>query len=145
MDCKTLHRKMIFYIDGELPIPEMEKIKIHLDECSECAAFYEEMKKTLDVLTAEKQREINPFFYTRLKARMENQATIQTVFNQNRIWAKVLQPAFFTVLLLAGIYSGIKIGQPVTANNSSATYSAQEMFPYLNEMKSETIEAFLME
>lgn len=145
MDCKTLHRKMIFYIDGELPIPEMEKIKIHLDECSECAAFYEEMKKTLDVLTAEKQREINPFFYTRLKARMENQATIQTVFNQNRIWAKVLQPAFFTVLLLAGIYSGIKIGQPVTANNSSATYSAQEMIPYLNEMKSETIEAFLME
>ncbi|NCB09032.1 MAG: hypothetical protein EOM73_12815 [Bacteroidia bacterium] len=76
---------------------------------------------------------------------MENQAAIQPVFQQNRIWAKVLQPAFFTVLLLAGIYSGIKIGQPVTAKNSSATYSAQEMIPYLNEMKSETIEAFLME
>jgi len=136
---------MIFYIDGELPIPEMEKIKIHLNKCSECAAFYEEMKKTLDVLTVEKQKEINPFFYTRLKARMENQAAIQPVFQQNRIWAKVLQPAFFTVLLLAGIYSGIKIGQPVTAKNSSATYSAQEMIPYLNEMKSETIEAFLME
>lgn len=145
MDCKTSHRKMIFYIDGELPIPEMGKIKIHLAECSECAAFYEEMKKTLDVLTAEKQREINPFFYTRLNARMENQAAIQPDFQQNRIWAKVLQPAFFTVLLLAGIYSGIKIGQPATTENNSAIYSAQEMVPYLNEMKSETIEVFLME
>ena len=145
MHCKTLHRKMIFYIDGELPIPEMEKIKVHLDECSDCAAFYEEMKKTLDVFTAEKQRDINPFFYTRLKARMENQTAIQPVFQQNGIWAKVLQPAFFTVLLLAGIYSGIKIGQPATTENSSAIYSAQEIIPYLNEMKSETIEAFLME
>ncbi len=145
MDCKTLHRKMIFYIDGELPNPEMEKIKFHLDECSDCAAFYEEVRKTLDVLTAEKQREVNPFFYTRLKARLENQSAVQPAFQQNRVWAKMLQPAFFTVLLLAGIYSGIKIGQPASGSSGSSVYAAHEMIPYLNEMESETIEAFLME
>jgi anti-sigma factor RsiW len=144
MECKALHKKMIFFLDGELPAAEMEQIKKHLSECSECAAFAEEMRKTLEVLASEKTPEVNPFFYTRLKAKMENQASVQRERLKKPILAKALQPAFFTLLLLAGIYTGIKIGQPA-GNTGSAYYQEQEMVPYLNEMETETIEVFLME
>jgi hypothetical protein len=45
--------------------------------------------------------------------------------------------------LIAGIYAGIKIGQPATSTTS--VYVEQDLIPYLDEMKNETIETFLME
>jgi hypothetical protein len=70
------------------------------------------MKKTLGIIQVEKSPEVNPFFYTRLKARMENNEVQEKQRVGFPVWEKVLQPAFFSLLLLAGIYTGIKIGQP---------------------------------
>lgn len=145
MRCKTLHKKIIFFLDGELSAHEMEQMKVHLLECNECSAFAEDMKKTLGVLETEKSHEINPFFYTRLKAKIENRASAQNERFRRPVFARILQPAIFSILLIAGIYSGIKIGKPVSGEMNFVTYSNQEIIPYLNEMKTESIEAFLME
>jgi len=145
MNCKDLHNRIIFYLDAELSEKEMEETKLHLAECNECAAFADEVEKTLEVLTAEKSPAVNPFFYTRLKAKMENRASAQYELQQKSILAKILQPAFFSVLLLAGIYTGIKIGQPANETNLTEVISDQDVIPYLNEMETETIEAFLIE
>ena len=61
------------------------------------------------------------------------------------IWEKVLQPAFFSLLLLAGIYTGIKIGQPVNNEKGQNIFAETELVPFLNEMEAEPIETFLME
>jgi len=145
MECKSLHKKIIFFLEGELSAEEMEQMKLHLSECGDCAAFAREMEKTFAILQSEKSPAINPFFYTRLKAKMENQAAEQNVIFRNPVWARILQPAFFSVLLLAGIYMGIKIGQPTVNKMNVPGYSEQEMIPYLNEMESETIEGFLLQ
>jgi len=145
MNCKDLHKRIVFYLDAELSEKEMEETKLHLAECSECAVFAAEMEKTFAILTAEKSPAVNPFFYTRLKAKMENRASVQYELQQKSILAKILQPAFFSVLLLAGIYTGIKIGQPANETNSTEVISDQDVIPYLNEMETETIEAFLIE
>jgi hypothetical protein len=50
------------------------------------------------------------------------------------VWKKVLQPAFFSLLLLAGIYTGIKIGQPSNTGTNQNIYSEIELVPYLIEM-----------
>jgi len=145
MKCKTLHKKIIFFLEGELPKEEMEQVKLHLSECNDCAAFAEEMKKTFAILQSEKSLAVNPFFYTRLKARIENRAAKQNEILKNPVWARILQPAFFSVLLIAGIYTGIKIGQPAVNKTELIVYSEQEMIPYLNEMENETIEGFLLQ
>jgi len=145
MKCKTLHSKIIFFTDGELPVAEMEQIKIHLSECSECAAFAEEMKKTLAVIENEKEPQLNPFFYTRVKARLENQAEQVEVTRQAPVLVRILQPAMFSLLLLAGVYTGIKIGQPVKINSDVPVFTENEVVPYFNEMETESIENFLME
>jgi anti-sigma factor RsiW len=145
MKCKTLHKKIIFYFDGELPATEMEQIKAHLLGCSDCVAFAKEMRKTFEVITSEKSPAVNPFFYTRLKAKMENRTSIQNELFRRPAFAKILQPVFFSLLLIAGIYTGIKIGQPVTVSSGSAIYAEQQIIPYLNEMETEAIETFLIE
>lgn len=145
MECKTLHKKIIFFLDGELPAMEIEQMKSHLSECKVCAAFAEEMRKTFEVFNIEKSPAVNPFFYTRLKAKMENRASIKNQLFRKPVFAKILQPAFFSLLLIAGVYTGIKIGQPATLNSGSSIFAEQEIIPYLNEMETEVIEAFLIQ
>mgnify|MGYP001074392682 CR=1 FL=1 len=142
MKCKDLHNKLIFYLEGDLPQNEMEQVKIHLGNCADCEAFAEEMDKTLGVLEAEKSPEINPFFYTRLKAKMELHSESKV---GNPLLVRVLQPALFSLLLLAGIYSGIKIGQKAEDQLYATNNADEQVIPYLNEMEAEPIEAFLME
>jgi anti-sigma factor RsiW len=145
MKCKTLHKNLIFFLEGELSSSEMEQMKIHLSECTDCAAFAEDIKKTLGILKTEKSPAVNPFFYTRLKAKLENQEEkAKEVFWQPAM-LRVLQPVVFSILLIAGIYSGIKIGQPAQLKMYNTTMLDQEIIPYLNEMEVESIEAFLME
>lgn len=143
MQCKTLHKKLIFFIEGELPEKEMNAIQVHLNECEACKAFAADLQKTLGVIENEKQLEVNPFFYTRLKAKLENKQNVRQPFWQPAL-VKVLQPAFFSVLLIFGVYSGIKIAQPIESNVAQ-NQEEIEMIPFLNEMGSEPIEAFLME
>jgi hypothetical protein len=143
MKCKSSHKKLIFFLEGELPENEMKTIQEHLDDCPDCKAFANELQKTLGIIDVEKNPEVNPFFYTRLKAKLENRDISEKPFWKPFL-VKVLQPAFFVVLLLIGIYGGFKIGQPLE-KSTSQMYSVQEVVPYLNEMSAEPIEAFLME
>jgi anti-sigma factor RsiW len=145
MKCKTIHSKIIFYLDGELAQDEMEQIKLHLSECNDCKAFAAELQKSLAILESEKAPKVNPFFYTRLKAKIETQIGGQNEIYRRPVLLSVLQPVFFSILLIAGIYAGIKIGQLANSTPASAIYAEQDLIPYLDEMKNETIETFLME
>lgn len=145
MKCKTLHKKLIFFLEGDLSEKEAREIKLHLNECAGCAAFAADMKKTLDIIQVEKSPEVNPFFYTRLKARMEKEDTREKQPVGFPVWEKVLQPALFSLLLLAGIYTGIKIGQPANTGSDQNIFAETELVPFLNEMETEPLENFLME
>lgn len=143
MNCKKLHKHLIFYLEGELPAREMKQVKLHLAECSDCANFAAEMQKMLGVIETDRERKINPYFYTRIKARLNSQpARREASFNP--VFIRIMQPAILSVLLIAGIYTGIKIGQPVRTQNENS-FATTEIVPYLNEMQSEAIESFLME
>ena len=145
MKCKTLHKKLIFFLENDLPEEEEELIKNHLDECADCRAFAEYMKQMLNVMQKEKSPGVNPFFYTQLKAKMEREESVPEQFVPGKVWKRVLQPAFFSLLLITGIYAGIKIGAEAHSKSSYNAYSEYEIFSYLDEMQSEPIETFLME
>jgi len=145
MECKTIHKELIFFLEGDLPSEKAGQIEMHLNECSTCAAFAKEMKATLGILEAEKSPAINPFFYTQLKAKLENRESEEPAFLKRPVLVRVLQPALFSVLLIIGIYSGIKIGQPSPVKVFSSMQFEQEAVPYFNEMEAESIETFLME
>lgn len=143
MKCKKVHNKLIFFLEKELPVSEMDQVQLHLNECSECALFAAEMKNTLQILDSDKVRDENPFFYTRVKARLENQDEKQPEVRP--VLARVLQPMAFSILLLLGIYGGFKLGETPKETLAESSLSKQEMVPYWNELEAEPIESFLME
>ncbi len=144
MKCNDLHKKLIFYLEAELPEEETKQIQQHLNECEECSLFLEDMKKTLGIIATDKIQKTDPFFHTRLKAKMEKQAKTGKIYREQPVLIRILQPALFVVLLLASIYGGYIIGGK-EARVKSAALETKEMIPYLDEMKTESIETFLME
>jgi len=145
MKCKKIHNKLIFFLDGDLSSNEEKQIKDHLTECPDCAAFADHLKKTLNVIQSEKSPEVNPFFYTRLKAKIEDQAAASQKLHSWISLEKILQPVFFTLLLTAGIYAGYKVAEPENAQVDQLSYNEDQIIPYLDEMQVETIETFLMD
>lgn len=143
MKCNKVHNKLIFFLGKELPVSEMEQVQKHLDECSECALFAAEMKNTLSILDSDKVTDENPFFYTRVKARLENQTEVQ--LSVRPVLARILQPVAFSIILLLGIYGGFKLGQAPITDFADNSLSEQEMVPFWNELETEPIESFLME
>ncbi|MBN1819360.1 MAG: zf-HC2 domain-containing protein [Prolixibacteraceae bacterium] len=142
MKCKSIHNKIIFYLEGNLQKDEMMAIEKHLQICDDCKKFTGELQKTLAIIEKEKIIEVNPFFYTRLKSRMQSQS--EKVVSSSPVFLRILQPVAFTVLLLIGVYSGIKIGESSQAG-SSITSANAEIVPFLNELADEPIESFLMD
>lgn len=145
MKCKAIHKKLIFFLEGDLPEDEMQEIKEHLSRCPGCMMFAQEMKKTLAVMQLEIPVQVTSYFYTRIKARMEEQDEKQWKNAGFSILQKALQPVLFTVLLMAGIYTGIKIGGNAFNEIHAPDYTHAEVVPYLNEMQAEPLESFLME
>ncbi len=139
MNCKTIHNKLIFFVEKSLSNEEMVNIQNHLNKCNNCFFFSEELKTTLEIIKTEKAATINPFFYTQIKARLENE-TIQ----HNHFYRRLLQPVLLSILLLLGIYSGIRIGQQPNILKHTANITEQEVIPFLNELDNEPLENFLI-
>ncbi len=144
MKCRVIHKKLIFYLDGELSQEETKKTEAHLSQCPACFAFAEEMKKTLGIIQAEKITEVNPFIYTRIKTRLENQGKIETKPVLKPVFVRILQPAAIAIGLMAGIYTGIKIGHAPYRNEMKMMVAEQGLVPYIDEMKNEPLEIFLI-
>jgi len=144
MKCKTVHSNLIFFLEKELPVSKMKQVQKHLDSCPDCALFADEMKKTLRILETEKVTDNNPFLYTRIKAKLENQVEGKSIQVSRPILVRVLQPVAFSILLLLGIYGGIKIGNTGSAVQGTGVLADQEMIPFWNGMDSEPIESFLL-
>jgi anti-sigma factor RsiW len=140
MKCKNIHSKLIFFIEGDLSENEMKEVALHLLECKECAAFVETMKKILIRAEQERPAGEDPYFFIRLKARMEKQGEIAASYNS--LWRNVLQPVFFSFIVFAGIYAGIYMGK---LSFTGTDASVNDVFLFLNEMKEEPLENFLME
>ena len=144
MKCQIVHKKLIFFLENELSGTEMQAIREHLDSCPDCALFASEMEKTFSILASEKNPEINPFFYTRVRAKLENQMETERQVSRRPVLVRILQPVAFSILLLLGIYAGIKLGNTGAAN-SGTKVAEQEMIPYWNALDDEPIETFLLD
>jgi hypothetical protein len=145
MKCKTVHKNLIFFLEKELPVSEMSAVQQHLDTCSECALFASEMKKTLGILETEKIVDDNPYFYTRVKVKLENQVSKENVVFGRPVLLRVLQPVAFSILLILGVYGGIKMGDTGSTPKATNIIAEQDMIPYWNVLDAEPIENFLLQ
>jgi predicted anti-sigma-YlaC factor YlaD len=139
MNHRSIHNDLIFYLDNELSVEKRIAVEKHLDECADCRGFLVFLQEGMQIIGKEKNPEVSPFFYTRLSVRLEEKLVFQT---QSQ-WARLALPAFFSLVLLAGIYGGLKLGSNASSPrvNQPATNSVQ----MLNDFADEPIESFLLD
>jgi len=141
---------MLFYIQGELAPEIQTEVEQHISSCNACQTLFNELSQTLDVITIEKNIPEHPFFYTRLKQRIENIKDEQS--------EAIFSPTFFkswhlipvSLLIIIGIAFGILLGNSASTVKSSSTIlserssalkaSADEYF--LNDINQDTFYAY---
>jgi len=135
----SIHKDLIFYLDNELSVEKRTAVEKHLDECADCRSFLVFLQESNQIIEKEKNPEVSPFFYTRLSARLDE----RPAYRQQGLWIRLVQPAFFSLILIAGIYGGLKLGSNASSpkENQRATSSIQ----MLNDFADEPIESFLLD
>lgn len=139
MQCKSIHNQLTSYLDGELDNDLRNEIEMHLKECSHCSEFLTRLKKAYALVDEEKQLQHDPYMFTRMMARLEDQKPV--------IFKNKLQIAFqtiaFAAIIAIGIYSGILTGKNFSGESSvSADY--QDEIYYLDELQHENMISVLL-
>jgi predicted anti-sigma-YlaC factor YlaD len=139
MKNKCIHKDLIFYLDNELSVEKRNAVEKHLEECADCRSFLVFLQEGMQIIEKEKNPEVTPFFYTRLSAQLY-ETSKHPIQSQ---WVRLAQPAFFSLLLVIGIYGGLKLGSNASSPKvyQQATTSAQ----MLNDFATEPIESFLLD
>ncbi len=78
MQCKEIENNIWEYIEGSLDEMQQQNITKHLENCAQCASLEKGMRASMVLIDDNKRTEPDPFFFTRLEARMENQAQTQS-------------------------------------------------------------------
>ncbi len=139
MQHKRIHKDLIFFLGNELPERRKAAVEEHLGKCADCRNFLAFLKEELEILEKEKNPEVSPFFYTRLTGRLEE----KTEHSRQPGWLRLLEPAFFSLLLIAGVYAGIRMGSQASAFSSQQTEVVG--LQLMNDFEAEPIESFLLE
>lgn len=139
MECRNIQKELIFYLDHDLPEEKMAIIGKHLDGCPRCSGFLKELEKSMGIIEAERKPEVSPYFFTRLSARLDEGPKLQ----EQTAWTRVLQPAFFTLLLMAAIYGGLRVGY--YASRPVVQPQQTNVIPGMDDFGDEPIESFLLD
>ena len=102
MDCDKISNNIFFYLDNELSEERRIKFEAHLMECPQCKALYENVASTYKIIGLENQLAANPFFYHKLKTKLETKEENRVI----NIFSTVLKP----LAIAASIALGIMIG-----------------------------------
>ena len=142
MKCKNLHKDLIFFVEGTLTPERKNEISKHLSECEICRKFVNELAYSFEIIEKEKKIESNPFLYSKIHNTIndyeQNTGTIKVTA------ARILRPVFIILLILSGIFSGIKLGNSYSSKHSNDDSELKIITYYLNDLQHESVETMLL-
>ncbi len=142
MKCDKLHKDLIFYAEGSLTPGRKNEINYHLSECDTCRKFVSELTYSLEIIDKEKTVEANPFLYSGILDKINN---YEQSANSLRVFAtRILRPVFVILLILFGIFSGIKLGSSYSSKYADEDSEIQIITYYLNDLQHESVETILL-
>ena len=102
MDCNKILNNILFYLDNELNEAERIQFESHLHECPQCKAIYDNVTASYNIIAAENQVVVNPFFYHKLKSKLETTQESKVI----NIFTAILKPMAIAASIALGIFIG---------------------------------------
>ncbi len=106
MNCDNIKDISLAYFAGELNTEQKLIVDSHLQNCKSCSHYYAFSKTNFSAIEKAKRKENDPFFYSALMAKMENQNSTSTVLSHN----PALRLALLTIIMIISVFSGLFIG-----------------------------------
>lgn len=146
MVCKDFENSIIFYIDDELKTNERKEFEVHLKNCSLCKLLFEKVNSTYS-LAVKEDIEINPFFYTRVMAKMEaNSNKKKSILS--KAFVPKLQLASFAFACLFAIFLGHSIASDNLTTEPTVTVSElsdEELFADMHYLSLNTNNVYVID
>ena len=118
MNCSTCQKNLSTYLEEKLPKDIQRLTEDHLNNCSRCMVFYNEMRIASGLIDREKANASNPFLATRVMATIEQ---LEAPFYKESVYRRVLQPILIAASIAIAVFVGIKAGSFYTTKPTSRT------------------------
>lgn len=113
MQCSTVRTWLFRSIDGELTASESSDLNLHLQECPSCAREQRLLNIPRRLGRAAPVLEPSPFFYSKLKARLESESQSLNIWQLILGLSRHLVPALAAITLaLLSVFAYFQIQGP---------------------------------
>lgn len=103
MACNNIQIELIDLLENRLSGERTVVVSNHINSCPHCAGQFEFIKKTYGLIDEEKEMPVNPFFYAKVKARLDAQLSPEIKLKG---WIQWLKPIGIAASILLGFYIG---------------------------------------
>lgn len=105
MNCKEIQNKLIFLVGNELQETAEQLMMQHIQTCDSCSLLYHSVREAFNKMENEKKIASNPYLYTRIQQKINNQNT--TV--EKGIFG-MLKESVVILVVAAAISIGVVVG-----------------------------------
>ncbi|HOY31852.1 MAG TPA: hypothetical protein PKW80_08250 [Bacteroidales bacterium] len=149
MDCVRFKNSILNYYYGECDPVLTKELQDHLTGCEKCSIIFAQISGVLSSAETIKSEEPEPFYYTRLQAKIGD---YKTGHIRSHLFARLAQPLAAACLAALGVFIGIRISgnladQTLVGNDINQTEVAEvqlanEYFPKAD--KDDIIETYYL-
>ncbi len=139
MKCSQIDKMLFNYAEGTLSSEDSVVVEGHLNECTYCRGFVEEIRKVLSVVETEKRVEENPFFFTRVEARMLRHDRVPELS-----LVRLLPTLAAVIFFVGGVFAGINIGKLYGTGGTEDNRLVYETKQYIDDFGQEPIESYII-
>lgn len=142
MNCSQTRAKLMDYQSDRLDPQATFEVENHLSDCEQCQGFARELSLFEAIMQDEKNHQPSPSLTNRIMNQIAQEPKAIIHLPQRRI------PAFAAVaaialLVLIGVFGGIKLGDQITSGLVNTPARQAEISSLLNELDHEPLEQML--
>lgn len=111
MEHKKIRKKLLRYINAELPPEESEEIQLHLERCEQCRKDVKLLSVAWNLSQPIKQAQPSPFLWNKIYAQLESKTQKGRLVKKVRVFIwQTARPALTAAIVMLGLFIGIKLG-----------------------------------
>ena len=131
MKCKDIKYRLSALVDGRVATGEAAEIEGHLRVCPDCGAEWREMRQVADLLGLLPDAAPEPFFATRLMARLRQEPSA----GRHPRMRKILVPLYMVSALAVGFFIGSISGSLFNGTQAASPEDAVAQSFYLESFE----------
>jgi len=125
MKHKNIQKKLLRYIDAELPENERQEIETHLKQCEQCRKDVELLSGTWYLSQQVKVAHPSPFLWEKISNRLDVETQKNyLIYRAASFIREMAQPALTAAAVILALFIGIQIGGHLVTDKLSSQQNA---------------------